>query len=273
MAEGGRRLFTKWCDRHQTAQAQAGCPGHGLDEAGEVRLEHATTRRISVERHLHEHVEIATGRRRAGGQGRDESRPVDGMHHLGVRAHRARLVGLQPADEVPGERKVGARRCLGSPSWSRFSPMSDTPRSCRSRMSESGNDFVTATTTMPERCRPTASHAACTRASTAVRLAAISARRSACGRKRASGGVTPRARRHPRAVRSAAAAGGRTTPRLRTCSESRALQGSTAPSRGCTEWSCPWIPARCPGPACPVGPGRRPGTRATTSSCMAGGTS
>ena len=69
-------------------------------------------------------------RRAAVGQRGGQPDAVHRVHHVGVADHRAGLVALQLADEVPAHARTPAAAtsaALAAASWSRFSPMSVTP--------------------------------------------------------------------------------------------------------------------------------------------------
>ena len=92
-----------------------------------------------------------------GGDGVGEPRAVERLDHVGE-AHRvARLVGLQPADEVqPQRRDTPARKAgnLAAASCTRFSPNTSCPAASAARTASAGLVLETATRVMSDGRRP-----------------------------------------------------------------------------------------------------------------------
>ena len=116
----------------------------------------------AVEVDLHQHAEPAAGPVGRAVEGSDQLAPVDRLDHVGVADHRARLVGLQLADEVDPQPVAVARLGqLRARPPGRGSPRRRvTPSSASRSTSEAGKNFVTATSVSSAGSRPACAHAA-----------------------------------------------------------------------------------------------------------------
>ena len=101
---GGMHIRPRSLRRGSCATAAASC--------GQLGRVDAALGELAGDVHLQAHVQgrgvVGSLRRQPLG----DLQPIDGVHPGEVLGDRARLVGLQPADEVPGERVVAQRRDL-----------------------------------------------------------------------------------------------------------------------------------------------------------------
>src|SRR3954471_111580 len=95
-------------DRHHATEAEPGGAGYRLSEARDlVRLGAAPAALRGIERHLDERDERSFPRLDGATECGDERQPVNGVHDVGIAHHRADLVALEAADEVPPQIEVG----------------------------------------------------------------------------------------------------------------------------------------------------------------------
>ena len=172
--ERGRRVRAERRHRHHPAQVEVLGGGDRVRERG-TSAGAAPPRPSSTGSVARSTCTSATtaGARRPPlpGRGRRTRRaPVDRVHDVGVRRHRARLVASgaarRSASQVAHPGVARTPRPSPAASWSRFSPMSRTPRAARWPTSSAGNVLVTATRVTSARSRPASAQAAAIRSST-----------------------------------------------------------------------------------------------------------